>query len=371
MTATDQKIPILDLKPEIDAMRAELDAAIAEVLDSGMFILGPQVKELEAKLAAYFGAKHAVTCNSGTDALVIGLRAMGIQRDDEVITTPFTFIASPESASLMGARPVFVDIEPDTFNMDVTKIEAAITPKSKAIMPVHLFGQACNMDAIMAIAAKHDLQVIEDVAQATGGKYKDKMLGSIGRLGAFSFFPTKNLGAFGDGGFMLTDDDAVADDARMIRVHGSKTKYYNEVLGYNSRLDTMQAAILLVKLPHLASFNEKRRAAAARYSEQLAKIDGVTPPAISADAYHVFHQYTIRIAGGKRDAVQKSLGEQGVTTMTYYPVACHQLPIYKDMNVTMPVAESLADEVLSLPMYPSLTEAQVDRVVQLIAEAMA
>lgn len=350
---TAEKIPVLDLSPEIDALWDELNTAIQDVLRSGAFIMGPPVKQFEAEVASYLGVKHAIGVNSGTDALVIGLRALGIGPGDEVITTPFTFFATAESVSMLGAKPVFVDIEPDSFNIDPEKIEAAITPRTKAIEPVHLFGRPANMDAIMNIARRHNLKVIEDCAQSFGATYGEKKVGTIGDVGAFSFFPSKNLGAYGDGGLIVTNDDEVAATARMLRVHGAKKKYHNEVCGYNSRLDSIQAAILRVKLPHIDAYNEGRREVARRYRALLADVPGVTTPDVTEG--HVFHQYTIRVAGGRRDELQKRLDDEGIGTMIYYPVPCHKLPLYAGENVSRPVSEQAATEVLSLPIWPQLS----------------
>ncbi len=248
---SDIKIPILDLKPEIDALWDEFNAAFQRVLRDGHFIMGADVLAFEREAASYLGVKHAIAMNSGTDALLIGLRALGVGPGDEVITTPFTFVATAEAATNLGATPVFVDIDPRTYNLDTALLEAAITPRTKAIIPVHLYGHAAEMDAVMAVAEKHGLKVLEDVAQAFSGEHRGRKLGAIGHAGAFSFFPSKNLGAFGDGGLLVTNDDAVAEAARMLRVHGAKRKYYNEVPGYSSRLDTLQAAMLRVKLPHV------------------------------------------------------------------------------------------------------------------------
>src|SRR5690606_19924572 len=263
------------------------------ILKSGQFILGGDVRAFEAEIAAYLGVKHAIGVNSGTDALLIGLRALGVGPGDEVITTPFTFFATAEVISLLGATPVFVDIDPESFNIDPDLIEEKITARTKAIIPVHLYGRAAEMEKIMAIARKHGLKVVEDVAQAMGGEAQGKKLGSIGDVGAFSFFPTKNLGAYGDGGLITTDNDELAELAKMLRAHGSRKKYYNEVLGYNSRLDTLQAAILRVKLPHIDAWNKRRFEAAVRYSDLLADVPHVVTPSLVEG--HVFHQYTIRI----------------------------------------------------------------------------
>src|SRR5690625_4775795 len=323
---THPEIPVLDLAPQIEQHWDELTQAIEGVLKSGQFIMGPDVAAFEEEAAAYLGVKHAVGVNSGTDALIIGLRAMGIGPGDEVITTPFTFFATAESISVVGHTPVFVDIDESTFNIDPELIEAAITPQTKAIMPVHLYGRAAEMNRIMEIAQKHNLKVIEDCAQSFGATYEGKQTGSIGDIGAFSFFPTKNLGAFGDGGLITTNDDDYADQMRMLRAHGSKKKYRNEMLGYNSRLDSIQAAILRVKLPHIDSWNQRRREAAQRYNIELAELAGLVTPQITDG--HVFHQYTIRLLERDRAAVQDALQDHGVSTMVYYPVPQDRLPIY-------------------------------------------
>ncbi len=358
------EIPIYDPRPEIAALQGEIDAAIRRVLDSGRFILGPEVEAFEEEVADYLGVRHAVGLNSGTDALVIGLRALGVGPGDEVITTPFTFFATAEAISLVGAKPVFVDIDPRTFNIDPTLIPAAITERTRVIVPVHLYGQAADTDPILTIAKEHGLKVLEDTAQAFGGEYKGKKLGTLGDAGAFSFFPTKNLGGFGDGGLLATNDDEVAEMARMLRTHGAKKKYQNEVLGYNSRLDALQAAVLRVKLRHIDTFNEARRARARAYTSRLAELEGVTPPHEVPYGMHVYHQYTVRIAGGRRDAVAAGLAERGVGTMVYYPTPVHRLPVYDQPAGCCPMAEAAAAEVLSLPMGPFLEASTQDRVLE-------
>ncbi|WP_293177830.1 DegT/DnrJ/EryC1/StrS family aminotransferase [Oceanithermus sp.] len=354
------EIPIYDPRPEIEALRPEIEAAIRRVLDSGRFILGPEVEAFEEEVADYLGVRHAVGLNSGTDALVIGLRALGVGPGDEVITTPFTFFATAEAISLVGAKPVFVDIDPRTFNIDPALVPAAITERTKAIVPVHLYGQAADMDPILTIAKEHGLKVLEDTAQAFGGAYRGRKLGAIGDAGAFSFFPTKNLGGFGDGGLLATNDDGVAEAARMLRAHGAKRKYQNEVLGYNSRLDALQAAILRVKLRHIDAFNEARRDLARAYTSPLAELKGVTPPYEAPYGVHVYHQYTVRIAGSRRDAVAAGLAERGVGTMVYYPTPVHRLPVYDQPAGCCPMAEAAAAEVLSLPMGPRLGRRAVE-----------
>lgn len=354
---SDRAIPVLDLTPGIESLRDEINTSIEEVIRSGQFIMGPAVRDFEADVAAYLGVRHAIGLNSGTDALVIALRALDIQPGDEVITTAFTFFATAEAISVLGAVPVFVDIDPDTFNLDPTQIEAQITPRTRAILPVHLYGQAAAMDSILEIAANHDLHVLEDVAQAFGGGYRGRKLGTLGHVSAFSFFPTKNLGAFGDAGLLATNDDSIAEQARMLRAHGGKKKYANEILGYNSRLDTVQAAVLRVKLPHIDSWNEARRRVARRYNDLLAQVTGLITPQEADSAHHVYHQYTVRILDGRRDDVQQRLKQNGIGTMIYYPTPVHQLPVYASSYTRLPVTEQFAGEVLSLPIWPELDDA--------------
>jgi dTDP-4-amino-4,6-dideoxygalactose transaminase len=352
---SDTKIPVLDLGPEIDLLWDELNAAFQNVLRSGQFIMGGAVPELEANVAAYLGVKHAVALNSGTDALTIGLRAIGIEPGDEVITTTFSFFASAESVSLIGAHPVFADIDPETFNLDPAAVEAAITPRTKAIIPVHLFGQAADLAPLRELADRHRLKLLEDMAQAFGGAYRGRKLGTWGEAAALSFFPSKNLGAYGDAGMLVTNNDAAAEMARKLRAHGSLKKYHNEILGYNSRMDTLQAAILSVKLPHVDEWNAARRAAAARYNGLLADVPGIVTPCERPDAHHVYHQYTVRVLNGKRDAVQKRMAEAGIATMVYYPVPLHRLPFYIERGEHYSQAEAAAAEVLSLPLWPQIT----------------
>lgn len=371
-TVSQINIPILNLKPQYQAIKDEIQTAVNQVLESGQFILGPTVKNFETEVANYLGVKHAIGVNSGTDALVIGLRAMGILPGDEVITSPFSFFATAESISMVGAKPVFIDILPDTFNLAPALIQAAITPKTKAIAPVHLYGNPAAMAQIMQIADDHNLKVIEDCAQAFGAIYNDEGLdseasspsltgryvGTLGEVGAFSFFPTKNLGAYGDGGLITTNDDDIADMARMLRVHGAKERYKNLMLGYNSRLDAMQAAILQVKLRHIDDWNSKRRWVAQTYSQLLANVDGLITPKISEG--HVFHQYTVRILGGKRDLIKQALADVGVGAMIYYPIPQDKLPIYLGEYPELSVSNQLSQEVLSLPMWPELNLEQLE-----------
>ena len=365
------RVPVLDLAPEIDSLWDEFNSAFQDVLRSGHFIMGAPVKAFEDEVAGYLGAKHAVAVNSGTDALVIALRALDVGPGDEVITTPFTFFATAEAISHVGADPVFVDVDPRTFNIDPGLIEERITPRTKAIIPVHLYGQAADMDPILAIAKAHGLKVVEDVAQAFGGEYKTRKLGTIGDASAFSFFPSKVLGAYGDGGLVATNDDAVAESARMLRVHGARKKYFNEVLGYNSRLDTVQAAILRVKLPHVDEWAEMRFRAARNYDSLLADLEDVVLPHTANYAKHVYHQYTIRIRNGRRDDVKEALSGSGIESMIYYPVPVHRLPIYADLDYHLPVAQDAATEVLSLPIWPQMSGDVQARVAEALCQALA
>lgn len=365
------KIPILDLKPQYASIKTDIHTALDRVLESGAFIMGPEVKQFEQEVAAYLGVQHAIGVNSGTDALVIGLKASGIGLGDEVITTPFSFFATAESISNVGAKPIFVDIDPQTFNLNADHIEAQITPKTKAILPVHLYGHPAAMATIIKVAQKYNLKVIEDCAQAFGAHYRsdeynneptndplkvdhlhDQAVGTIGDVGAFSFFPSKNLGAYGDGGLIATNDDAIAETAKMLRVHGALKKYHNEVLGYNSRLDAIQAAILRVKLQHIDDWNRGRRQVAQTYNGGLANLPGIVTPQVVEG--HVFHQYTVRVLDGKRDALKQYLADHDIGSMIYYPVPQDQLPVYLGQYDTLEVSSQYAQEVLSLPIWPEL-----------------
>lgn len=376
---TDGRVPVLDLTPEIAALRPDLDAAFARVLDGGTFILGEEVDAFEREVAAYLGVAHAVGVANGTDALVIALRALGVGPGDEVITTPFSFFATAESVSAIGARPVFVDIDAATMNLDVAKVEAAITSRTRAVIPVHLFGRMVEMGPLMALAKRRGLVVLEDVAQAMGAvDAAGRRAGAIGHASAFSFFPSKTLGGFGDGGLIATNDAAVAEAARMLRAHGSRVKYRNEVVGYNSRLDTLQAALLRVKLPHLDAACEGRRAAARRYNDLLAGVDGLVRPEIPDG--HAVHQYTVRLSGAgngssgdggaRRDAVQAHLRAAGVETMVYYPVPIDMLPVYAGQTVPCAVSARVAGEVLSLPIWPTISPAVQARVATALMVAL-
>jgi dTDP-4-amino-4,6-dideoxygalactose transaminase len=363
----------LDLKAQFATIREEVMAAVTRVMESQHFILGPEVKALEDELARKLGAKHAVACASGTDALILALMAAGIGSGDEVITTPFSFIATAGAIAHVGAHPVFVDIDPITYNLDPNLIEAAITGKTRAIMPVHLFGLSADLDPLLSVARRHNLAVIEDAAQAIMSRYNDQYVGTLGDFGCFSFFPSKNLGGAGDGGLVTTNDPLMAERLRMLRVHGSKKKYFHEILGTNSRLDSLQAAILRVKLMHLDSWVEGRRANADRYRQLFANdlFKGLVsyPPAPSPTYYHVYNQFTIQCA--KRDALKEFLKQAGIPTEIYYPLCLHLQPSFAYLGHTKgayPVAETASREVLSLPVYPELPNAQQDMVVLAIAD---
>jgi dTDP-4-amino-4,6-dideoxygalactose transaminase len=361
-------IPVLDLKAQYLAHREEIDQAILGVIDDGHFILGPNVKALESEVAAYSGCRHGVGLASGTDALRLALAALDIGPGDEVITTPFTFVATASTISHTGATPVFVDIDPRTFNLVPELVEKAVTPRTKAILPVHLFGQCAEMGPLLAIAHRHGLKVIEDAAQAIGAEENGQRAGSFGAIACFSFYPTKNLGAYGDGGMITTNDPVLAEKVDLLRRQGSKKKYHNVLLGFNSRLDEMQAALLRVKLKYLDEWTAGRQRVARRYSELLAGV-AVETPYERPGVRHVYHQYTIRTS--RRDQLQVFLKEQGIGTMIYYPVPLHRLPLYAGLGyseASLPVSEQAAREVLSLPMYPELSKEQVETVAAMTAQ---
>ena len=370
-------IPILDLTRQYQALKPELEAALLEVAESGQYVLGKYVERFEGEIAQFLGVKHAIGCANGSDALYIALEALGIGEGDEVITTPFTFVATSESVNRAGATPVFVDIDPDTFNLDIAQIEAKITPNTKAIMPVHLYGQPADMDALMAVAKKHNLFVVEDCAQSIGATVNGTQTGNIGTIGCFSFFPTKNLGAMGDGGLLTTNDDALAEKLKMIRVHGSKQRYLHEIFGINSRLDAMQAAVLSVKLKYLNQWNQKRRDVAQRYTDLLKPLTSlVQAPVISAGMEPVFHQYTIRIKNAApdwREQVQTQLKEAGVMAMIYYPIPQYKQPTHAHLGCQaedFPNTEHACREVLSLPIFPEITPEEQKQVVDALAAVL-
>ncbi|NIM99182.1 MAG: aminotransferase class V-fold PLP-dependent enzyme, partial [candidate division Zixibacteria bacterium] len=348
-------VPLLDLKRQYNSIKEELDQAVFSVLSHTRFIMGPDVKAFEEKAAEYCGSKFAVGVASGTDALLLSLRACGVGPGDEVITSTFTYFATAGAITRLGATPVFVDIDPDTYNLDPGKIENRITPQTKAIIPVHLYGQCADMDPIMEIAKKHNLKVVEDAAQAIGAKYKGKKAGTMGHFGCFSFFPSKNLGAAGDGGMITTDDEEIAELLRILRVHGAKPKYYHALVGYNSRLDTIQAAILSVKLKYLDEWTEKRREHAQVYNAAFRDSDIITPKEEDFN-YHIYHQYTIAVKD--RDKLRRVLKEKQIGHEIYYPVPLHLQECYRFLGYKegdLPVAERKAKEVISLPIYPELT----------------
>ena len=386
-------IPLIDLKAQYDSLGEKLDKVALGVLSSANYIMGKTVTDFEKEFADFVGVKHAISVGNGTDALVLALKSMGIGEGDEVITTPFTFFATAEAISAVGATPVFVDVNKETFNIDVTKIEEKITSKTKAIMPVHIFGQSADMDEINEIAKKHNLYVIEDACQAVGGKYKGRKIGTLGDIACFSFFPTKNLGCAGDGGMIVTNDDKIATIARALRTHGSgengqkaynllnnieeevKTaegandtvynplKYYNYLIGFNTRLDAIQSAILSVKLKEIDSWNAKRREIVELYNEALQNSDLVTPVAKDYNE-HVYHMYILQ--SENREEVLTKLKEAGIATGVYYPVPLHLQKVYKDLGYKegdMPVSEYLSHRTFAIPVYPELTKEQVEYII--------
>jgi dTDP-4-amino-4,6-dideoxygalactose transaminase len=363
-------VPFLDLKRQYVPIKEELDQAVFSVLSHTKFIMGPEVKALEQKVVEYCGTKFAVGVASGTDALLLSLRACGVGPGDEVITTGFSFFATAGVITRLGAVPVYVDIDPDTYNMAPDRIKKKITSKSKAIMPVHLYGQCADMDPIMEIAKKHNLKVVEDAAQAIGSKYKGRKAGNLGDFGCFSFFPSKNLGAAGDGGMVVTNDPDMAELLGILRVHGAKPKYYHSVVGYNSRLDTIQAAMLMVKLKYLDEWTEKRREHAKVYNEAFKGLDIVTPQEEDFN-YHIYNQYTIAVKN--RDRLREVLKENQIGHDVYYPVPLHLQECYKSLgykNGDLPVTERKSGEVISIPIYPELTSEEQNFVIQTIKGAV-
>ena len=364
-------VPLLDLKREYNSIKTEIDQAVLTVLAATQYINGPQVKQFEEAVEQYCGCKHAIGVASGTDALLLSLRAAGVGPGTEVITTTFSFFATAGTIHNLGAKPVFVDIDAETFNFDVVQIEKKITARTSAIMPVHLFGQCADMDAIMNIAARHNLVVIEDAAQAISAKYKGKMSGTIGHLGCFSFYPTKNLGAPGDGGMIVTNSDELNERLRRLKAHGAAKKYYHDEVGYNSRLDTLHAAVLLAKLPYLDDWSAARRANALYYNQRFAGSKVTVPQAI-AHAYHIYNQYTIRV--DNRDGLRDHLKQQGIGFEIYYPVPLHLQECFHYLGYRegdLPVAERCAKEVISIPIYPQLREAERELVADTILTFVA
>jgi len=367
---------MVDLREQYLNLKTDIDSAIGDVLSNTQFIMGPNVRTFEQEVADYLGVSDAVSCGNGTDALHLALRGLGIGPGDEVITTPFTFIATAEAIAYVGATPVFIDIDPVTYNMDVDLLEAAITANTRAIIPVHLFGLPCDMNALQAIAAKHKLLVVEDCAQSFGSAVDGKKTGAIGDVGCHSFFPSKNLGCFGDGGMVTTNNPELAKDMRVLRTHGSTKQYHHSVIGYNSRLDEMQAAILRQKLPHIDQFNQSRLAVATSYCEQLKHLDIQLPLLAAPDAYGkaipVFHQFTF--LSDKRDAVKQALSDQKIASAVYYPIPLHkQKAIIDKMDAPMacPQSDAIAQRCLSLPIYPEMSAESIERVCATVKQVLS
>jgi len=361
------KIPIIDLVRQHKPIMDELVDAFKKVVESGQFILGYELEQFEKEAANYLGSKYALGVGNGTDALILALRAIDVQKGDEVITTPFTFFATAETIAILGAKPVFVDIEDETLNIDATKIEEKITKRTKAILPVHIFGQGAKIEKILEIARSYNLKVIEDTAQGFGAKRNGKYLGTFGDVGTFSFFPTKNLSCLGDGGLITTQDEAIYDIIKKLRVHGSPRKYYHEMLGYNSRLDTLQAAFLRVKMKYIDRWNERRREIAAIYNRELSPY--VRVPEVDEGNIHIYHQYTIRT--DRRDELNAFLNQRGIMTQVHYPIPLHLQPAlsylgYKEGD--FPVAEKATKEVLSLPVFPEMTDEEINYVIDSIKD---
>ncbi len=362
---------MVDLQSQYQKIKGDVDAAIMNVLDSAAFINGPEVKQFEVELAEYLNVKHVIPCGNGTDALQIALMSLGLEPGDEVITADFTFAATVEVIDLLKLNSILVDVDYDTFTIDVEKLKAAITPKTKAIIPVHLFGQCANMDEIMAVAKEHNLFVIEDTAQAIGADYKGQKAGTIGDIGCTSFFPSKNLGCYGDGGAIFTNDDALAHRLRGIVNHGMYKRYYHDEVGVNSRLDSVQAAVLRRKLPLLNDYNAARNKAAAYYSAAFADIDELLTPAKGEDTTHVFHQYTLRVTNGKRNDLQAFLTEKEIPAMIYYPVPLRKQKAYDNghyNDADFPHTNQLVEEVMSLPMHTELDEEQLAYITSAVRE---
>lgn len=370
---TELAIPLVDLKAQYNSLKDEIDAAIWGVIQNSQFILGEEVAAFESELATYCHTGYAIGVASGTDALHLALLASEIKPGDEVITTPFTFIATTEMIYECGARPVFVDIDSGTYNIDWELVEAKITPKTRAIIPVHLFGQPADMEPILELGAKYDLKVIEDCAQALGAKYKGRRVGSLGDMGCLSFFPSKMLGAYGDGGAVVTSNQGVAERIKLLRNHGGKQKYFHVINGYNSRLDSIQAAILRIKLRYLDDWIKQRCQKASLYRRLLGEIEGVELPDIAPDTHHVFNYYTIRLKGSRvsRDKLQEYLHSKGISTAIYYPLSLHLQEVYRPLGYKIgdfPESEKVQKEVLSLPIYPELSEKQIREIAEVVKE---
>lgn len=366
------KVPLLDLRPQYEALRSELLAAIERVVDSQQFILGPEVGRLEQEVAEYTGSAYGVGCASGSDALLLALMALDLEPGDEVITSPFTFFATASAVTRLSAKPVFVDIDPDTYTLNPALVEAAITSRTRAIMPVHLYGQCADMAALEPISIRHNISLIEDAAQAIGATDHGRRAGSMGLVGCFSFYPSKNLGAAGDAGMLTTNDEALANRLKTLRVHGGATEYHHSEVGINSRLDSIQAAILRVKLRHLEDWSEARRQKANRYSSELNRLQldlDLQTPVVRADSTHIFHQYVIRVPK-YRDALMAHLSKHGVSTRVYYPVPLHLQECFSFLDYRegeFAEAEAAAHETMALPCYPEMTDEQQEHVIKTIA----
>lgn len=369
-------VPLLDVKRDNEPLREEFISALTRVLDSGQFIGGPDCQLLEQELAGYCQTKFAVGCASGSDALLLALMAIGLEAGDEVILPSFTFFATASAVARLGAKPVFCDIERESFNLDPEKVEALVTPRTKAIIPVHLFGQCCEMGKLQEVAAKHRLQIIEDCAQSIGASYRGVACGGIGQVGCFSFYPTKNLGGFGDGGIMTTNDPEVADRLRLLANHGMRPRYHHQAIGLNSRLDSFQAALLAIKLRELPRWTKARQENASRYQELFAARglgDLVAVPQITVDGEHVWNQFTVRIQGATRDTVRQQMAERKVGTEVYYPIPLHQQVCFAylgNQTGSLPETERACSEVLSLPIFPGLTAIEQEVVVDTLADIM-
>jgi dTDP-4-amino-4,6-dideoxygalactose transaminase len=377
-TAAKMQVPLLDLKQQHLNLRDELRAAVGRVLDSQQFIMGEDVRLLESELARYTGAGHAVGCGSGSDALLLALLAFDVGAGSEVVTTPFTFFATAGAVVRAGARPVFADIEPRTYNIDPARVADALTKRTRAVIPVHLYGQMAELDEMLSVAGERGVRVVEDAAQAIGAADGNgRSAGAVGDAGCFSFYPTKNLGAAGEAGLVTTNEDAVAERLRRLRVHGGATEYHHDEVGFNSRLDTFQAAVLRVKLPHLDAWSDARRDRAGTYTrliEEAGLAEFVTPPHVLPGARHIFHQYVVRVPEGRRDALLEHLKANGVGTKVYYPVPLHLQPCFAHLGYRegdFPESERAARETLALPMFPELTGEQQEYVVETLRSFFA
>ncbi|MES9975478.1 MAG: DegT/DnrJ/EryC1/StrS family aminotransferase [Candidatus Thiodiazotropha sp.] len=361
-------IPMVDLKQQYLDLKEEIDNGLLAGLEETKFILGPNVRAFEKECAEYLGVEHTVGVASGTDALHLALIAAGVGEGDEVITTPFTFIATAEAIRYLGATPVFVDIDPQTYNMDLNQVEDAITERTRAILTVHIFGQPVDMVTVQSLAERHDLLVIEDCAQSFGAHINARQTGNFGLAGCFSFFPSKNLGGYGDGGLVSTNSAELAEHLRVLRNHGSWKQYHHSEIGFNSRLDELQAIILRVKLKRIDNYNENRRRAANRYSAALAEMPGITPPYEDGIGHHVYHQYTL--LAENRDTIQQALGDNEIACAIYYPIPLHQQEVFINVcqGLSLPVSERISRQCLSLPVFPELKDAQIDRILDVIRE---